>query len=105
MDSMMRMSPEQRRARMDSMMRLSPQQRRERMAQHRRMMTDMMDAMGPDTAMPMSVDPAWRALSDSVKADLAELPGLEGEELATRLREHAKRVERLHEMQEQGPGN
>jgi hypothetical protein len=95
MDSMMGMSREQMRAHMDSMMRMSPQQRRARMAEHQRMMTRMMDMMSSDTGMPMSGDPAWRALQDSVRADLAALPQLEGEELATRLREHTKRVERL----------
>jgi hypothetical protein len=105
MDSMMRMSPQQRRARMDSMMRLSPEQRRARMADHRKMMTEMMDAMSPDTAMPTTADPGWRALTDSLKADLAELPGLEGEALTARLREHSKRVERLLAMHEPTMGN
>jgi hypothetical protein len=105
MDSMMGMSREQMRAHMDSMMRMSPPQRRARMAHHRRMMTEMMNAMSPDTAMPTSVDPAWRALTDSLEADLTELPRLEGEELTARLREHTKRVERLLAMQGQVPGN
>jgi hypothetical protein len=105
MDSMMGMSQEQRRARMDSMMRMSPEQRRARMAEHQRMMTRMMDMMSSDTGMAMSGDPAWRALADSVRADLAALPQLQGEELATRLREHAERVERLLAMQEQMLGN
>ena len=64
MDSMMGMSRDQMRAHMDSMMRMSPPQRGARMAQHRRMMTEMIDAMSPDTAMPTSADPAWRALTD-----------------------------------------
>ena len=105
MDSMIGMSREQMRAHMDSMMRMSPQQRRARMAEHQRMMTRMMDMMSSDTGMPMSGDSAWRALSDSLRADLAALPQLEGEELATRLREHTKRVERLLAMQGQVPGN
>jgi hypothetical protein len=75
------------------------------MAEHQRMMTRMMDMMSSDTGMPMSGDPAWRALTDSVRADLAALPQLEGEELATRLREHAERVERLLAMQEQMMGH
>ena len=105
MDSMMGMSPEQMRVHMDSMMRLSPQQRRARMAEHQRMMTRMMDMMGSNTKMPMSGDPAWRALTDSLRADLAALPQLEGEELSTRLREHTTRVERLLAMQGQMMGN
>ena len=105
MDSMMGMPPEQMRAHMDSMMRMSPQQRRARMAEHQRMMTRMMDMMSSDTAMPMSGDPAWRALADSLRTDLAALPQLEGEELTTRLREHAKRVERLLAMPGQMMGN
>ena len=105
MDSMMGMSREQMRAHMDSMMRMSPQQRRARMAEHQRMMTRMMDMMSSDTGMPMSGDPAWRALKDSLRADLAALPRLEGEELATRLREHTKRVERLLVMHGPMMGN
>lgn len=105
MDSMLRMSPEQRRLHMDSMMKMSPQQRRARMAEHQRMMTRMMDMMRSDTGMKMSADPAWRALTDSLRADLAELPELEGEELTVRLREHTRRVERLLAMQEQMMGN
>ncbi len=105
MDSMMGMSREEMRARMDSMMRMSPQQRRARMAEHQRMMSRMMDMMSSDTGMPMSTNPAWRALSDSLRADLAALPQLEGEELAARLQEHTKRMERLLGMQEQIMGN
>jgi len=105
MDSMMGMSREQMRAHMDSMMRMSPQQRRARMAEHQRMMAQMMDLMRSDTVMPMSGDPAWRALTDSLRADLAALPQLEGEELAARLREHTKRVERLLAMHGPMRGN
>jgi hypothetical protein len=105
MDSMMGMSREQMRAHMDSMMRMSPQQRRARMAEHQRMMTRMMDMMSADTGVSMSGDPAWRALKDSLSADLAALPQLEGEELAARLREHTKRVERLLAMHGPMMGN
>jgi hypothetical protein len=105
MDSMMGMSREQMRAHMDSMMRMPPQQRRARIAEHQRMMTQMMDMMTSDTGMPMPRDPAWSALADSLRADLAALPQLEGEELAARLREHTNRVERLLAMHGPMMGN
>lgn len=38
------------------------------------------------------------ALVDSVKADLAELPGLKGQALAAKMKAHAGRVERLMAM-------
>jgi hypothetical protein len=49
MDSLMRMSPEERRAHMDSMMRMSPPGRRATMGQHRRMMTATPGSTESDT--------------------------------------------------------
>jgi hypothetical protein len=45
--------------------------------------------------MNMSASPEWTALSDSVKADLADLPGLSGQQLSARMKAHADRVRRL----------
>jgi hypothetical protein len=42
----------------------------------------------------------WNGLVDSVKADLAELPGLQGKELSARMKAHADRVQRLLAMHE-----
>jgi hypothetical protein len=71
------------------------------MAAHDQMISQMMDRMGSDMRnMKMSGDAKWNALMDSVKADLAELPGLQGKELSARLKAHADRVERLLAMHE-----
>jgi hypothetical protein len=89
------------RSHMDSMMRMSPEQMSGMMAGHERMMSQMMDRMGADMrGMNMSGDAKWNALVDSVKADLADLPGLKGNELAARMKAHGKRVERLIAMHE-----
>ena len=89
------------RAHMDSMMKMSPQQMQGTMAMHQSMMSQMMDQMGADMrGMKMSSTPAWNALNDSVKQDLAELPDLNGQALATRMRAHADRVKRLITMHE-----
>jgi hypothetical protein len=89
------------RAHMDSMMRLSPGQMAGMMAAHDRMMSQMLDRMGADMrSMHMSADARWNALVDSVKADLADLPGLTGKELGSRMKAHEGRVRRLIAMHE-----
>lgn len=89
------------RAQMDSMMRMSPGQMQAMMAAHDRMMSQMMDRMGADMrSMKMSGDAKWNGLVDSVKADLADFPGLQGTELSERMKAHAARVERLISMHE-----
>jgi hypothetical protein len=61
----------------------------------------MMDQMGADMrSMKMGGDAKWNALVDSVKADLADLPGLQGKELSARMKAHAARVQRLISMHE-----
>ena len=89
------------RAHMDSMMRMSPGQMTGMMAAHDRIMSQMMDRMGADMrSMNMNGDAKWNALVDSVKTDLADLPGLQGEELSARMKAHAERVQRLITMHE-----
>lgn len=89
------------RAHMDSMMRMSPGQMSGMMAAHEQMMSQMMDRMGADMrGMNMSGDAKWNALADSVKADLADLPGLQGRELSARMKAHIARVQRLIAMHE-----
>jgi len=89
------------RAHMDSMMGRSPAEMRETMARHQEMMSRMLDGMGTDMrGMNMTGDSAWVALTDSVKRDLAELPGLEAQVLADRMRAHGERVRRLLAMHE-----
>jgi hypothetical protein len=90
------------RAHMDSMTGMSPQQMQAMMARHQETMSRMMDGMGADMrGMNMSESPEWAALTDSVKQDLAELPGLSGQQLSTRMRAHADRVRRLITSHEQ----
>ena len=96
----MRMMPMMR-EHMDSMRRMAPARMPQMMATHERMMAQVMDRMGADMrGMGMAADTGWTALTDSVKRDLAELPGLRGEELAARMKAHGMRVERLLAMHE-----
>ena len=89
------------RVHMDSMMRMSPEQMSGMMAAHDRMMSQMMDRMGADMrSMHMSADAKWNSLVDSVNADLADLPSLQGKELSARMTAHADRVRRLLAMHE-----
>jgi len=89
------------RAHMDSMTRMSPAQMSGMMAAHDRMMSQMMDRMGADMRrMSMSADAKWSSLMDSVKADLADLPGLQGKDLSARMTAHADRVRRMLAMHE-----
>ena len=93
------------RVHMDSMMQASPQQMQAMMATHQQMMSRLLDGMGADMrGMRMSGSPEWTALTDSVKQDLAELPGLRGQALSTRMRGHVERVRRLMAMHEQMMG-
>jgi hypothetical protein len=90
------------RAHMDSMAGMSPQQMQAMMARHQEMMSQMMDGMGANMrGMNMPGSPEWNALTDSVKQDLAALPGLNGQRLSTRMRAHADRVRRLIDAHEQ----
>jgi hypothetical protein len=89
------------RAHMDSMMGRSPAEMQNMMARHQEMMSQMLDGMGTDMrGMNLTGDSAWTALTDSVKRDLAELPGLEGQALQERMRSHNERVGRLLAMHE-----
>jgi hypothetical protein len=93
------------RAHLDSMTRMSPPQMQTMMARHEAMMSRMMDGMGADMrGMRMSGTAEWDALTDSIKEDLAELPDLEGRDLAGRMEAHADRVKRLLAMHEQMMG-
>jgi outer membrane murein-binding lipoprotein Lpp len=89
------------RAHMDSMAQASPEQMRSMMTSHQEMGSRMLDAMGADMrSMNMKSDAAWTALSDSVRSDLAELPGLHGAALKQRVQGHTDRVKRLMDRHE-----
>ena len=86
-------------AHMDSMMKMSPEQMSAMMAGHEAKMSQMMDQMGGQMRqMKMAATPGWSALTDSVKQDLADLSGLKGQALSSRMRAHAGRMKRLMAM-------
>ena len=71
------------------------------LSMHEAMSSRMLDAMGADmTAMGMKPDPAWTALTDSIKQDLAELPAVSGRALDERLKAHIARMRRLMAVHE-----
>lgn len=85
------------RAHLDSLAALSPELAADMVAAHDAMASHMLDARGAAmTAMAMKPDPAWTALADSVRRDLAELPGLSGRRtLSARVLAHVGRMHRL----------
>jgi hypothetical protein len=86
-------------AHIDSMAKMSPEQMTRVIARHERMMSQMMDQMAVEMRhMQMPATPDWSALADSVRQDLAELPSLSGNALASRMQAHAQRVRRLIAM-------
>jgi len=89
------------RAQLDSLAALSPQGTAGMLTMHEAMASRMLDAMGADmTAMGMKPDPAWTALTDSIKQDLADLPAVSGRALDARLKAHVGRMRRLMAMHE-----
>lgn len=86
-------------AHLDSVAAMRPEQMATMMATHQDMASRMLDAMGRDMrGMNMTPDAAWTALSDSIRRDLADLPGLSGELLRTRMEAHIARCRRLMSM-------
>jgi hypothetical protein len=100
----MAMMPAMRRH-MDSMAAVPPERIQGMMATHQERASAMLDAMGADMRrMNMVTDPAWEALTDSVKRDLADLPGLSGKAASDRMREHRGRMIRLMNAHEKMMG-
>src|SRR5258705_346917 len=88
-------------AHLDSLIAISPQFAAGMVSMHEAMASRMLDAMGADmTAMGMTPDPAWTALTDSIKRDLADLPTVSGRALDARLKAHIGRMRRLMAMHE-----
>jgi hypothetical protein len=84
---------------LDSMAAMRPEQMAAMMAGHQDMASRMMDAMGADMrGMNMQPDTAWTTLADSLRQDLAELPGLTGEPLRNRMAAHIERMRRMIAM-------
>jgi hypothetical protein len=89
------------RAHLDSLAALAPPFAAGVLSMHEAMASRMLDAMGADmTVMGMKPDPAWTALTDSIKQDLADLPALSGRALDARLKAHIDRMRRLMVMHE-----
>lgn len=89
------------RAHLDSLAATSPQFATGMLSMHEAMSSRMLDAMGADmTVMRMKPDPAWTALIDSIKKDLADLPAVSGRALDARLKAHIDRMRRLIAMHE-----
>lgn len=86
-------------AHLDSMAAMPPEQMAAMRAGHQDMASRMMDAMGADMrGMNLPPDSAWTALADSVRRDLADLPGLSGESLRSRMDAHIGRMRRMMAM-------
>jgi len=87
------------RAHLDSMAAMRPEQMAAMMTVHQDMASRMMDAMGADMrGMNMQPDAAWTALGDSLRQDLADLPGLSGGPLRTQMEAHLMRMRRMMTM-------
>ncbi|MBI4421552.1 MAG: hypothetical protein HY560_12070 [Gemmatimonadetes bacterium] len=86
------------RAYMDTLASAEPAVLALRVADHGARVEGMLAAMSQDMeAMNMTADAAWRALEDSVRADLQRIPQLSGEPLVLLMRTHAGRMRRLLE--------
>jgi hypothetical protein len=89
------------RAHLDSLVRMRGRTAPAMLRVHDAMAAQLLDAMGADMmAMGMHGDTTWAALTDSIRRDLADLPGLSGRPLETRLRAHIERMRRLMTMHE-----
>lgn len=89
------------RAHLDSLGAMQPAQMLAAMTAHQDIASRMMDAMGADMrGMSMIPDAAWTALGDSVRQDLAELPGLTGAALKARMTAHIGRMQRMMGLHE-----
>lgn len=83
-------------AHLDSLGGMAPAQMAAMMTAHQDLASRMMDAMGADMrGMHMAPDAGWIALGDSVRQDLAELPGLSGGALQGRMQGHIGRMRRM----------
>ena len=86
-------------AHLDSLAGMSPAGMAAGMLAHQDLSSRMMDAMGADMrGMGMKPDSAWAGLSDSLRQDLAELPGLSGAPLQARMLAHIGQMRRMMAM-------
>ena len=86
-------------AQMKTMAAMSPDQIASMLPMHRQMVANMLSQMSSDMrSMNMSADPAWTALSDSVRQDLVRLPEMTKAQLQKAMPAHEARVTRLMQM-------
>ncbi|MDZ4862270.1 MAG: hypothetical protein SGJ01_02395 [Gemmatimonadota bacterium] len=89
------------RAHLDSLGALPPAGMAAVMSAHQDLASRMMDAMGADMrGMNMQPDSAWAALTDSLRQDLADLPGLSAGALSARMPAHIGRMRRMMALHE-----
>lgn len=89
------------RAHLDSIAVMSLPEMAGMMAAHQDLASRMMDAMGADMrGMNMQPDSVWAAVGDSLRQDLAALPGLSGQALKSRMQAHVGRMQRMLAMHE-----
>lgn len=90
---------EQMRGQMQAMRAMNGDAMQAQMPMHRQMVESMMAQMTRDmTGMKVAADPRWSALMDSVRQDLARMPGMNGAALEKMMPAHDGRVTRMMEM-------
>jgi hypothetical protein len=79
------------------------------MPRHRQMTANMLQQMDSEMrgmrGMQVAGDTGWTALADSVRQELAQLPGVSTAELPEFMERHRGRVERLMARHERMPGS
>lgn len=87
---------EEMRATMRAMQTLSADSLHSAMPMHRQMASDMLAQMNMETSdRKMPADARWSGLMDSLRQDLARMPGMSAGELATLMPAHHGRLTRL----------
>jgi hypothetical protein len=90
---------------LDSVGHMSAGQRQGIWAMHARMSSQMLSAMTANMQGRGAAPSAeWKALRDSLTQDMAEMPGLQGDSLRSRMQSHAERMHRLMALQAQALG-
>lgn len=90
---------EEMRATMRTMQAVSADSVRTAMPMHRQMASDMLAQMNKETSdMKIPADVRWSGLMDSLRQDLARMPGMSAGELATLMPAHHGRLTRLMDL-------
>lgn len=90
---------EEMRATMRAMQSASGDSLRAAIPMHRQMASDMLAQMNKEMAdMKMPADASWSGLMDSLRQDLARMPGMSAGEVATLMPAHQGRLTRLMDL-------